>query len=90
MVASGSRKKQQEALKDLDLLFSSGSGVDYRVVIRLWRISMGLTRKEFSAFTGVPLRTIESAEMRGGNPTIKTIEEILARSPYRLRVIQVK
>lgn len=87
---AGGRKKQKAAQEKLDLLLSSGNGVNYQDVVRLWRLSMGLTRKDFAAYVGKPEITIKSVEEGIKVPNIKTIEEILARSPYRLRVIQIK
>lgn len=85
----GGKKKQLEASQSLASLFEGGEGAHYRKVIRLWRMSLGLNRKEFAAYVGTPEPTVKSLEEGIKLPNTKTVEDILAKSPYRLRVIPI-
>lgn len=57
---------------------------DIRDIIRHFRISLGMTQRQFAEYAEVPARALMAFEQGTGNPTLKTMEKMLKGSGLKL------
>ncbi len=59
---------------------------DIREIIRRFRISLGMTQRQFAEYADVPARSLMAFEQGTGNPTLKTLEKMLKGSGLKMTI----